>query len=253
MKILISNDDGIHAPGINALIDTLCAEHELYIAAPAFQKSASSHALTMHHPIKVREIEDERTVKSWSIEGNPADCTKMALEELLGFRPDWVIAGVNHGPNLGTDILYSGTVAAAAEGVLLGIPSMALSLVSYTNVNFTEACKGAKIAMDWLFQNPVSRDVLLNVNIPDLPISETKGLCITTVGESKYEKPFNRRIDPRGNVYYWLAGDLVMENNLPESDVSKSRDGYITVTPIRFAFDACDAYDVLRAKLKKEE
>lgn len=249
MKILISNDDGIQAPGINALIDLLCEEHELYVAAPMHQKSASSHALTMHHPIKVKEVADPRTAKSWAIDGNPADCTKMAIDELLGFRPDWVVTGINLGPNLGTDILYSGTVAAAAEGSITGIPSIALSLVTYTNTDFSEAVKGAKEAMDWLFQNPVDGTVMLNVNIPDVPHAQMKGLHITTVGESRYEKPFNRRVDPRGNVYYWLAGDLIMENNPPEADVSKSREGYITITPIRFDFDAKDAFRSLSEKL----
>lgn len=251
MRILISNDDGINAAGINALIDLLCLEHEVYVAAPTLQKSASSHALTMQHPITVKEIEDPRTVKSWAIGGNPADCTKLALEELLGFKPDWVIAGINHGPNLGTDLLYSGTVAAAAEGTLFHVPSIAISYMDYEAARLNEAVQAVKEALDWIFMNPVSGKTLLNINVPDLLYNEMKGLRITRIGEARYDKPFSKRIDPRGNTYYWLAGDLVLESEADDADVIAARDGYITISPVRFAFDDWESHQQLSQRLSE--
>lgn len=251
MKILISNDDGINAAGINALIDLLCVDHQLYVAAPAQQKSASSHALTMHHPITVKEVEDPRTVKSWAIGGNPADCTKLALEELLGFKPDWVIAGINHGPNLGTDLLYSGTVAAAAEGTLFHIPSIAVSYMDYEANNLNEALKALKEALDFVFENPVGDRTLLNINIPNRFYADMEGLKIARIGEARYDKPFSKRVDPRGNTYYWLAGDLVLESEAEDADVIAARDGYITISPVRFVFDDLESSRLLKEALLK--
>lgn len=252
MRILISNDDGINAAGINALIDLLCLDHEIYVAAPTLQKSASSHALTMQHPITVKEFVDPRTVASWAIGGNPADCTKLALEELLGFKPDWVIAGINHGPNLGTDLLYSGTVAAAAEGTLFNVPSIAISYLDYDAVNLNEAVLAVKEALDWLFNNPVGGKTLLNINIPNLLHSDMKGLKITRIGEARYDKPFIKRLDPRGNTYYWLAGDLVLESEGDDADVIATRDGFITISPVKFAFDDWESHRVLSDRLMEK-
>jgi len=251
MRILISNDDGISAAGINALIDLLCTEHEVYVAAPMLQKSASSHALTMQHPITVMEMNDPRAVKSWAVGGNPADCTKLALEELLGFAPDWVISGINHGPNLGTDLLYSGTVAAAAEGTLFNIPSIAISSLDASLEQLGEVMKAVKTALHWLFQNPVGGHTLLNINIPALPYDAMKGMKITRIGVARYDKPFSKRIDPRGNTYYWLAGDLVLESESEDADVIAAREGYISISPVRFAFDDWETHRKLSQQLEK--
>lgn len=253
MRILISNDDGIAAAGINALIDLLCEEHELYVAAPTLQKSASSHALTMQYPITVKEMEDPRTAKSWAIGGNPADCTKLALEELLDFKPDWVIAGINHGPNVGTDLLYSGTVAAAAEGTLFHVPSIAISSLDLGTGNMPETLKGVKEALDWLFENPVGGRTLLNINIPNLLYKDMKGLKVVRIGEARYERPFTKRQDPRGNTYYWLAGDLVVEFEAADADVMAVQNGYITISPVKFEFDDWDSHKLLSEKLEKRE
>lgn len=249
MRILISNDDGISAAGLNALIDLLCLEHDLYVAAPTLQKSASSHALTMQHPITVTEVNDPRTKKGWAVGGNPADCTKLALEELLGFKPDWVITGINHGPNLGTDLLYSGTVAAAAEGTLFDIPSIAISSLDYAVERLNETSKAVKEALDWIFANPVGGKTLLNVNVPNCLYEDMKGLKITHIGEARYEKPFSKRIDPRGNTYYWLAGDLVMASESEDADVIAAREGYISISPVRFDFEDMVNYKVLSERL----
>ncbi len=252
MRILISNDDGINAAGLNALIDLLCLDHELYVAAPTLQKSAMSHALTMQHPITVTEASDPRIKKGWAVGGNPADCTKLALEELLGFKPDWVISGINHGPNLGTDLLYSGTVAAAAEGTLFNIPSIAISNLDYTCESLNETVKGVKEALDWIFDNPVGGKTMLNVNIPNRLYEDMKGLKITHIGEARYDKPFSKRIDPRGNTYYWLAGDLVMDSESVEADVIAAREGYISISPVKFAFDDMDSARLLKQRLAEQ-
>lgn len=241
MKLLISNDDGISAAGLNALIDILYKDHELYVAAPTLQKSASSHALTMQHPITVTEVMDPRVKKGWAVGGNPADCTKLALEELLGFRPDWVISGINHGPNLGTDLMYSGTVAAAAEGTLFSIPSIAVSSQDYSVAMLGETCVAALEAINWIFSNAPWGKTMMNVNIPNCRYTDMKGLKITHTGQARYDKPFSKRIDPRGNTYYWLAGELVLESETEDADVVAVRNRYISLSPINFAFDDWEA------------
>lgn len=251
MRILISNDDGIYAAGINALIDLLCEDHELYVAAPTLQKSASSHALTMQQPITVKEVKDPRTAMSWAIGGFPADCTKLALEELLGFKPDWVISGINHGPNVGTDLLYSGTVAAAVEGILFNIPSISISHLDYDGSTLDEGIKAVKEALDWLFENPVGGKTLININVPNIPYADMKGLKIVRIGETRYDRPFTQRLDPRGNTYYWLAGELILGSDSDDTDVIAAQKGYITISPVKFDFDDWEANHLLSEKLKE--
>lgn len=234
MKLLISNDDGFWAPGIQALIDLLKDEHELYVVAPQEQQSAMSHALTMHYPIRVREVKDDRLKLGLAVSGTPADCVKLALEELLDFKPDYVISGINNGPNLGTDVMYSGTVSAAAEGTIFGVPAMAVSLCEYNHEDFSEAAKAVKTVIDTFINNPQPADILVNVNIPNIASTAIKGPKATILGNVVYHKPFQKRIDPRGKTYYWLAGDIIYDNNHNDSDVMAVHDGYISVTPVHY-------------------
>ncbi len=197
MKILISNDDGFFAPGIKALIDILKDEHELYVVAPQEQQSAMSHALTMHYPVRVREVPGEEYVYGLAVDGTPADCVKLALEELLDFKPDYILSGINNGPNLGTDVMYSGTVSAAAEGTIFGIPSMAISLIDYGHEDFTEAAKAVKPVIDSFLKNPQRSDILVNVNIPHINASDVKGARGTQLGNVVYHKPFQKTCRPK--------------------------------------------------------
>lgn len=248
MKILISNDDGFYAPGINALIDAMKGKHELYVVAPHEQQSAMSHALTLNKPLRVKLIESQRYTKGWSVEGTPADCVKLALEELLDFKPDYILSGINNGPNLGSDIMYSGTVSAAAEGTILGIPAMSISLCGYGHDNFDDAAKAVVPVIEHFLNNPQEGDILVNVNIPNINLEDIKGIKVTTLGNVVYNKPFEERIDPRGNTYYWLAGDIKYEDNHELSDVMTVHDGYISVTPVHYKQTCNKTFELLKTR-----
>jgi 5'-nucleotidase len=246
LNILISNDDGIFALGVRTLADTLArAGHQVTVVCPDRERSATGHGLTLHQPIRaepVREVFDDRVI-AWSCSGTPADCIKFALSAVLSERPDFVLSGINHGPNLGTDVLYSGTVSAAIEGALEGIPSIALSLVSFTNLEFQMAAEFALVLLDRLIAANLPHCPLLSVNIPPVNKSEISGVLVTRQGLRRYIEKFEKRLDPRGKNYYWLVGEIIEDIEQPEdinlpphilSDVQAIRDNYITITPLQY-------------------
>lgn len=246
MKILISNDDGIFAEGIRSLANGLAAAgHEVTVVCPDQERSATGHGLTLYQPIRaeiVKSIFDD-TVTAWACSGTPADCVKLALFALLDSKPDLVVAGINHGPNLGTDILYSGTVSAAMEGIVENIPSIAFSLASYTSREFEVAVNFAQTLVHKLAKQPLTNLMLLNVNVPAVKETEIAGVKIARQGIRRYIDIFEKRVDPRGKTYYWLAGELQEEveeiseeasvEKLP-TDVQAIRNKYITITPLQY-------------------
>lgn len=247
MRILISNDDGIFALGIRTLANTIAkAGHEVIVVAPDIERSATGHGLTFHQPIRAEIIEGmfESNVTAWSCSGTPSDCVKFGLSALLeDNQPDFVLSGINQGPNLGTDILYSGTVSAAMEGSIVGVSSIALSLGSFTSQNFQPAANFALKLMDTLQKNPLPNPTLLNVNIPAISEEEILGVKITRQGLRRYIKIFEKRVDPRGKTYYWLAGELIEELEQPEhiylppdlpTDIQGNSERYITITPLQY-------------------
>ncbi|MBD1804860.1 MAG: 5'/3'-nucleotidase SurE [Symplocastrum torsivum CPER-KK1] len=246
MKLLISNDDGIFALGIRALADTLAeAGHEITVVCPDRERSATGHGLTLHDPIRAEKIETifHPTVRAWSCSGTPSDCVKLALGALMDSFPDLVLSGINHGSNLGTDILYSGTVSAAMEGVIEGIPSVAFSLASYTSREFEAAARFAKTLVTQFSKQPLPELMLLNVNVPPVKPEEIAGVKITRQGLRRYIDTFEKRVDPRGKIYYWLAGEALEDVEQPDhlhlpkdipTDVQAIRDRYITVTPLQY-------------------
>lgn len=242
MRLLISNDDGVFALGIQTLANRLArAGHEVTVVCPDRERSATGHGLTLHKPIRAERIEGlfDPAVQVWACSGTPSDCVKLALGTLLPELPDFVLSGINHGPNLGTDVLYSGTVSAAMEGVIEGIPSIALSLASFTARDFEPA---AEIAVELLerLPHPSSPKVLLSVNIPPVPKEEIAGIRLTRQGIRRYVDLFDQRVDPRGKPYFWLAGEVVEESEPQEpadshwSDVDAIRRNYVTVTPLQY-------------------
>jgi 5'-nucleotidase len=242
LKILISNDDGIFALGVRSLANTLSeAGHQVTVVCPDQERSATGHGLTLHHPIRAEVINSifDPQVTAWSCSGTPSDCVKFALSAVLDDLPDLVLAGINHGANLGTDILYSGTVSAAMEGLLEGIPSIAFSLNSFVAKDFSVAAAIALDLVNQLSKLPIS-PVLLNVNIPYLPKAEIKGMMITPLGVRRYTETFQKRFDPRGRSYYWLAGEIVEELEQPRlpspslTDVQAIQKKYITITPLQY-------------------
>ncbi|HEY9887101.1 MAG TPA: 5'/3'-nucleotidase SurE [Candidatus Obscuribacterales bacterium] len=212
MKLLISNDDGVFAKGIRTLADTLAAAgHEVWVVCPDRERSATGHGLTLHKPIRAEAIEGvfHPHIQAWACSGTPSDCVKLALGAILTEPPDMVLSGINHGANLGTDVLYSGTVSAAMEGVIEGIPSVAFSLTSATAQDFLPAAEFAKQLVDTLTQAALALPFLLNVNIPAVAADQIKGSAIARQGIRRYTDLFEKRVDPRGKTYYWLAGEAM--------------------------------------------
>ncbi len=246
LNLLISNDDGVFALGIRTLANTLAlAGHRVTVVCPDRERSATGHGLTLHQPIRAGEIEGvfDPRITAWSCSGTPADCVKFALYSVLDQRPDFVLSGINHGSNLGTDVLYSGTVSAAMEGLIEGIPSVAFSLASFTSQDFQPAANFARSLVQQLTQHPLPHSTLLNVNIPPVAEPEIAGVCLTRQGLRRYIETFEERFDPRGKRYYWLAGEVAKDIEQPEhlhlstdipTDVHAIQDNFITITPLHY-------------------
>ncbi len=238
--ILITNDDGIYAEGIQRLSQCLYEkrnDYRLSIVAPDRERSAIGHAITMHRPLLVDEINyfHNPELTGWCVNGTPSDCVKLAVEAILEDKPDLVISGITRGSNLGTDVLYSGTVSAAVEGLIMGIPSIAVSLTGNGEAkSFTFAGQFICRLFPLLLEAKLPTSTLININIPT-DIDNINGIRATRLGNRRYRNAFEKRIDPRGRVYYWLAGELIDDNNEAEdADTRAIREGYISVTPIHF-------------------
>lgn len=235
MHILLTNDDGIRAPGIQALRSVLQDIAEITVAAPAQQQSATGHSITVYHPIWV-DVQpfDEPNVKGWRIGGTPADSVKIALDALMQSRPDLVIAGINHGPNLGTDVLYSGTVSAALEGSMHGIPAIAVSLATFGEPDFVPAAQFCRNIVCLIRDRKLPPFRLLNINVPAVPLEDIRGVALTRLGSIEYENAFEKRSDPRGRTYYWMGGTPAETRNADDTDVAAVRGNRISVTPVHF-------------------
>lgn len=237
MNILVTNDDGIFAKGINTLVNTLKEKgHKVFVVAPDRERSASGQAITLHSPLQIKEISKWDGVLAYAVDGTPTDCSKLAITEIIKDPIDVVISGINKGPNLGTDVLYSGTVSAAIEAALLGVPAIAVSLAGFANLDYNYSANVVeKIAVEMIKQG-VPKDTLLNVNVPNVDSSQIKGTAITCLGKRTYKNQFHRREDPRGNTYYWMAGEIEDFLDDPDTDVSKIKENYVTISPIHFDF-----------------
>ncbi len=234
MKILLTNDDGINANGLHALLQELNKIAEIYIVAPKNEQSGTGHSITVFDPIKAIDANIAGVKKSWLVGGTPVDCVKLGVKRLIDEKVDLIVSGINHGSNLGTDVLYSGTVSAAAEGVIMGCPALAISLDTYRDdVDFSFAAQFTRRLITSIMPEGIEKTTLLNVNLPLLPREEIKGLKVTKLGVRNYDNLFEERRDPRGNLYYWLGGGILQEDQHEESDVYAVEYGYISITPIR--------------------
>jgi len=233
VRILISNDDGIASPGLAALEKSLSSLGEVTVVAPDRDQSASSHALSLHRPLRVEKIDPHR----YSVDGTPTDCINLAVNGLInGKRPDLVVSGINKGANVGDDVTYSGTVSAAMEGTLLRIPSIAVSLLGKKSFVFDSAADYAKTVAGFVFKNGLPSDTFLNINIPNLPSEDIKGVKITKQGKRFYNDAIIKNKDPRGKPYYWIGGDELAYKKIPNSDILSVMEGWISVTPIKLDF-----------------
>jgi 5'-nucleotidase len=234
MDILLTNDDGIRAIGLRALYKALIkAGHRVHVAAPMTEQSAVGHSVTLFSPLRVKEVE-EAGFSGLGISGTPADCVKLALSHLLPKKPDMIVSGINSGANVGVDVLYSGTVSAATEGALDGIPAMAVSVDDYHPEELSAQAEYAVAMLGKDFWSGFPSHCVLNLNFPAGPLSEAKGLKVCRQTRSSYRDWYDERNDPRGNPYYWLCGVIPPENVDPDSDRGLLSRGYITVTPLTF-------------------
>lgn len=232
MRFLVTNDDGYLAPGIRVLSRALEELGEVVVVAPDREQSATSHSLTLHHPLRVKQTADNR----YHVDGTPTDCVMLAVNALLDHRPDYVFSGINHGGNMGEDVSYSGTVSAAMEGTLLGIPSVAVSLVRGDErwLDGYERVVGwlARMIVEEPLQKLFPSDTLLNVNLPDRDPAEVRGVRITTLAKRVYADPVVTDKDPHGKTYYWIGGGEPTWEGKEGADYLAVEDGYISITPV---------------------
>lgn len=237
MRILLTNDDGIYAPGLQALRKELLKIGDVVVCAPATEQSAAGHSVTLLWPLIVQEVlDDEKKFLGWAVEGRPADCVKLALVELLREPPDLIVSGLNAGANAGVNVLYSGTVAAAIEGAFFRHTAIAVSQ-SHGKPKGIDFAAGAAIArkvVERILETKPDAGSLFNVNIPQQELGPPKGLKVLPQNVSTYHESFVRNVDPRGRTYYWLGADYGAREPLPDTDETALAEGYVTLTPLHF-------------------
>jgi 5'-nucleotidase len=233
--ILVSNDDGISAPGILALASALDGLGEIVVVAPITEQSAVGHSITIRDPVRATAFPfriPSGSVNAWAVHGTPADCVKLAIDQLLPRQPDLVVSGINQGPNAAVNIIYSGTVSAATEATILGIPAIAFSYCRWVGGDYEASGRVARTVARRVLDRGLREGILLNVNIPDRSYSELKGIRITRQARAKWEESFTERKDPFERPYYWLAGTFVNLDSGTDTDLGALEDGYVSVTPI---------------------
>jgi len=235
MRILLSNDDGILAPGLAAMRAELLKLGEVDVVAPASPQSAAAHAITYPGPVVAQRVHVQDAFFGHSVEGRPADCVKLAIRELLAERPDLVVSGINDGANVSINVLYSGTVAAAAEGALLGFPAVAVSMKQGVERDFNRAARIARPIIRQLLDRGLAPGELVNINIPDLTQGDPHGIRIVPMAIRPMLDSFARHTAPDGRNYYWLTGDsFVPASGGPESDLDAVDGRYVAITPLQF-------------------
>ncbi len=234
LHILVSNDDGIDAPGIYALVHELRKVAQVTVAAPDKQQSAVGHAITMNYPLRAVPFRKNDEFFGYAVEGTPADAVKLGVKFLMKEPPDLIISGINHGSNVAINVLYSGTVSAATEGMILGFPSIAVSLTTHQEADFSYAARfAAKLAV-LVGEKGLPPGTLLNVNVPAVPESEITGIRLTRHGESKWDDTFDVRRDPANREYFWLTGKMQILDTDPSTDVIAVKEHAISITPIKY-------------------
>ena len=245
MHILISNDDGYRSPGIRCLAEAVGSVAEVTVVAPDRDRSGASNSLTLDSPLRARRANNGFTY----VEGTPTDCVHLAITGLLEKEPDMVVSGINAGANLGDDVIYSGTVAAAMEGRFLGLPAVAVSMVAAQPEHFSTAAQVVLELLERIRNQPVAANTILNVNVPDLPYEELKGWQVTRLGHRHKSEPVIRQTDPRGRPIYWVGPAGSEQDAGPGTDFHAVRHGYVSITPIHVDLTRHEAIDALRTCL----
>ena len=229
LRILVTNDDGYHADGLGVLAVAAQGLGEVTVVAPDREMSAASHSLTLHHPLRARPRPDG----GWTVDGTPTDCVMVAVSELLEDPPDVVLSGINHGPNMGEDVLYSGTVSAAMEATVLGIPAIAFSYNGEAGDDLEPWGESVRrLLLSILEEGSFPLDTLLSVNLPAVPPDQVRGVRVTTLGRRRYSDSITRALDPSGREYFWIGGGVSEWTGNPDSDFRAVEEGFVSVTPL---------------------
>jgi 5'-nucleotidase len=246
--ILITNDDGVTAPGIKNLVEAVRHLGKIVVVAPDKPQSGMGHAITIGQPLRLHKIGKEANVEWWSCTGTPVDCVKLAVDKILHRKPDICLSGINHGANHSINVIYSGTMSAAVEAAIESIPSVGFSLLDYSiEADFTGARKFVKIIVEKMLSSKLDKHIVLNVNIPSVPVELLKGFKICKQAYAKYEEDFVERKDPNGRQYYWHTGEFVTFDKEKDTDVWALANNYVSVVPVQFDLTNY----VLKTKLQK--
>jgi len=242
MRILVTNDDGIQSPGITALAQALAAIGEVWVVAPDRERTAVAHAVTLHKPLRVHRV----APRTYTVNGTPVDCVNLALLKVMPKSPAIVVSGINKGVNLGDDVIYSGTVSAAMEGTILGVPSLAVSQEGHDIFRFEIGATYATRVASLVVEQGLPDETLLNVNIPDRAQSKIRGVRITCLSRRRFHDPIIEKLDPHGRKYYWIAGKRISWSRSKDADHEAIEDGYVSITPIRLDSTHHEAVDQFR-------
>ena len=244
--ILVTNDDGIYSEGIFWLWKSLKNFGDILVVAPESEKSAVGHAITISKPIRVKSVKREGGFLGYSVNGTPADCVKIAIRSIMDVKPDLVVSGINHGANVGNNLIYSGTVSAATEGTFLGVPSIAISIDSHKPKDFISAMGIVEKTVKKVIKDGLPAGTLLNINVPDKPKDQIRGVKISSQGNSFFEDRFEKRQDPRGNIYYWMTGKMIDNDQPNNTDYQSIKDNFISITPIKYKLTDTKFFDELK-------
>jgi 5'-nucleotidase len=253
MRFLLTNDDGIYAKGLSSLYDELSHEADCLIVAPEIEQSAVGHAITIFRPLMVRRATKSGKFLGYAVYGTPADCVKIGIKELAEKPVDMVVSGINRGSNAGINVLYSGTVSAATEAVIMGVPSLAISLDTHKEADFTYAAKFARKMTRLILSSPELKGSAINVNIPCLPPEKIKGIVVVRQNKNNVVETFEKRVDPRENTYYWISGDYSSKTKNKDTDVAALASGFITITPIQYDLTRYDLLGTLQQMVLDNE
>ncbi len=249
--ILVTNDDGVTAPGIKALAIAMKALGDVYIVAPDKGQSGMGHAITINQPLRLQKVAYEEGIEAYQCSGTPVDCVKLAVDIIFHRKPDLCVSGINHGSNASINVIYSGTMSAAVEAALEGIPSIGFSLCDYRyEADFSQGISYCVQLAQLMLENPVPEGTLLNVNIPSLPKNKIKGIKICRQANAKWVEEFDKRKDPRGQEYYWLTGRFVNKDKGEDTDEWALKEGFISVTPVQYDLTAHHAISFINQNWK---
>ncbi len=244
--ILATNDDGITAPGLRNLVEAMREIGDVVVVAPDSPQSGMGHAITLHHPLRLDKVEVHGESLGYQCSGTPVDCVKLAVNQILHRKPDLLVSGINHGNNSSINVIYSGTMSAAMEGAIEGIPSVGFSLNNYElDADFTAAAHYAKKIARNILEHGLPSGSLLNVNIPAVPLTEIKGVKICRQAMAKWEEKFDERLDPSRRKYYWLTGKFINNDHGADTDEWALANNYVSVVPVEFDFTAHHAIPYL--------